>query len=96
MCFVKSFGWYESPEYVFIAMEYFPLGDLQPYLLSPLPEKDVQQITYQILEGLLFMHDNGFVHRDLKPNVSFSTCLPLNIAESCRTFLCNPKIRLGG
>ncbi|KAH0551389.1 hypothetical protein GP486_007396 [Trichoglossum hirsutum] len=50
-------------------MEYFPLGDLQPYLSSPLPEKDVQQIAYQLLEGLSFMHDNGFVHRDLKPNL---------------------------
>jgi Protein kinase domain len=55
-------------------MEYFPLGDLQSYLSSPLPEKDTQQITYQVLEGLLFMHDNGFAHRDLKPNVSFLLC----------------------
>jgi len=96
MCFVKSFGWYESPEYVFIAMEYFPLGDLQLYLSSPLPEKDTQQITYQILEGLSFMHDNGFVHRDLKPNVSFFAYPLLNITDICRTFLCNPKNRTGG
>ncbi|KAI9766503.1 MAG: hypothetical protein M1840_006460 [Geoglossum simile] len=67
-CFVKSFGWYESPESVFIAMEYFPLGDLQNYLSPPLPENAVQQITSQILEGLSFMHDNGFAHRDLKPS----------------------------
>ncbi|KAI9773342.1 MAG: hypothetical protein M1840_007557 [Geoglossum simile] len=67
-CFVKSFGWYENPGYVFIAMEYFPLGDLQNYLSSPLPEKDTQQVTHQVLEGLSFMHDNGFAHRDLKPN----------------------------
>jgi serine/threonine protein kinase len=53
MCFVKSFGWYESPECVFIAMEYFPLGDLQNYLSSPLSEADTQQITLQVLEGLV-------------------------------------------
>jgi serine/threonine protein kinase len=70
LCFVKSFGWYESNDSVFIAMEYFPLGDLQSYLLSPLLEKEAQQITFQVLEGLLFMHDNGFAHRDLKPAVS--------------------------
>ncbi|KAI9772339.1 MAG: hypothetical protein M1840_001088 [Geoglossum simile] len=67
MCFVKSFGWFESPECVFIAMEYFPLGDLQNHLSSPLLEIDTQQITFQVLEGLSFMHYNGFAHRDLKP-----------------------------
>jgi serine/threonine protein kinase len=53
-------------------MEYFQHGDLQDYLSStpPLPEVETQQITSQILEGLSFMHDNGFAHRDLKPRVS--------------------------
>ncbi|KAF2801483.1 kinase-like protein [Mytilinidion resinicola] len=66
-CFVRSFGWYESGESVFIAMEYFPFGDLDGYISSPLPELEVQQITFQILEGVAFMHENGFAHRDLKP-----------------------------
>ncbi|KAF2806858.1 kinase-like protein [Mytilinidion resinicola] len=69
LCFVKSYGWYENDASVFIAMEYFPNGDLQSYLSSPLPEKEVQQITFQILEALSFMHENGFAHRDLKPSV---------------------------
>jgi serine/threonine protein kinase len=53
-------------------MEYLQHGDLHDYLTgaSPLPEVDAQQITSQILEGLSFMHDNGFAHRDLKPRVS--------------------------
>jgi serine/threonine protein kinase len=54
-------------------MEYFSYGDLQNYLLSPILEGEVQQITSQVLEGLSFMHDNGFVHRDLKPTVSISS-----------------------
>ena len=67
---MRSFGWYENPESVFVAMEYFLHGDLGNYLLPPLPEAEVQQIISQILEGLSFMSDNGFAHRDLKPAVS--------------------------
>lgn len=56
-------------------MEFFEYGDLQSHLSQKpgtLPEPQVRQITYQLLEGLQFMHDNGFTHRDLKPAVSSS------------------------
>ncbi|OQE20308.1 hypothetical protein PENSTE_c013G05668 [Penicillium steckii] len=68
-CFVKSFGWYNTPDNLFISMEYMDLGDLHDYLLDrpALPESQVQDISYQILEGLQMMHENEFIHRDLKP-----------------------------
>lgn len=69
-CFVESFGWYDNDESIFIAMEYLPHGDLHQHLSRPLPEHEGQQIVFQILEGLDFMHDSGFAHRDLKPAVS--------------------------
>ncbi|KAJ5365917.1 hypothetical protein N7517_008803 [Penicillium concentricum] len=71
-CFVKSLGWYDSPEYLLIAMEYLELGDLGVYLhrRPPLPEGQAQEIAYQILDGLNMMHYNGFAHRDLNPTVS--------------------------
>ncbi|KAJ5730855.1 Tetratricopeptide-like helical [Penicillium malachiteum] len=69
-CFVKSFGWYESLDNLYIAMEYLEIGDLYDYMnrRSPLSETEARQITYQILEGLGMMHENAFTHRDLKPN----------------------------
>lgn len=51
-------------------MEYLPNGDLEKYLGSPLPEEEARDIVHQVLEGLQFMHENDFTHRDLKPAVS--------------------------
>ncbi|CAI7644315.1 unnamed protein product [Penicillium pancosmium] len=58
-------------------MEYLPAGDLQRYIVQPFSEREVQSITLQLLEGLDFMHSNGFSHRDLKPkNISVLSAGP--------------------
>lgn len=59
---------------MFITMEYFPHGDLRKYMTvsPPFPEAEAQQVTFQLVEGLGFLHENGFTHRDLKPSVSLS------------------------
>lgn len=59
-------------------MEYLPDGDLQKYLHSPLLEEEARHIILQVLEGLQFMHDNGFTHRDLKPAVSSTIDCKIN------------------
>lgn len=51
-------------------MEYFEHGSLASHLTYPLSENKAKQITVQILEGLACFHENEFVHRDLKPDVS--------------------------
>ena len=71
-CFVTSFGWFEKERSLFIAMEYLKAGDLYHYLRarsSPLPEREARSVAIQIVEGLGFMHEQGFAHRDLKPPV---------------------------
>ncbi|KAK4555158.1 hypothetical protein LTR86_007924 [Recurvomyces mirabilis] len=62
-----SFGWYETPSTILIAMEFVVHGDLHQYLGLPMPESEAQQIITQTLQALHFMHDLGYAHRDLKP-----------------------------
>ncbi|MCJ1455460.1 hypothetical protein MMC28_005815 [Mycoblastus sanguinarius] len=65
--FVQFYGWFESVDTVFLAMEYFELGDLHNFLKIPLVEDEARLITTQLLEGLIVMHEHKFTHRDLKP-----------------------------
>ncbi|KAI9788350.1 MAG: Ankyrin repeat domain-containing protein 50 [Peltula sp. TS41687] len=70
--FVHLYGWYKNLDTYFLAMEYFPHGDLQGCINSnELTEDDVKPITSQLLEGLSIMHKNKFTHRDLKPQNIF-------------------------
>ena len=50
-------------------MEYFPEGDLGAYLRSspPLSEEEACHIISQALQGLAIMHQEGYAHRDVKP-----------------------------
>jgi serine/threonine protein kinase len=49
-------------------MEYFPYGDLSMYK-GEIEENNAKIISRQLLEGLQIMHEKGFTHRDLKPQV---------------------------
>ena len=54
-------------------MDYIANGDLQRYLNQqrrPLSEGDTKTISFQVVEGLCYLHGEGFSHRDLKLSVS--------------------------
>ncbi|KAH7170278.1 kinase-like domain-containing protein [Dactylonectria macrodidyma] len=67
--FVKLLGWYERSYWLCFAMQIVPGGDLQTYLIqrSALQEDGSLEITSQVLQGLAFLHTEGFAHRDIKP-----------------------------
>ena len=50
-------------------MEYISHGDLRHYMEVERSESEAKVITRQLLEGLLVIHEKGFAHRDLKPEV---------------------------
>ena len=50
-------------------MEYFKHGDLRSAITASITEDEARDITRQLLEGLRVMHENGFTHRDMKPEV---------------------------
>ncbi|KAH6871776.1 kinase-like domain-containing protein [Thelonectria olida] len=86
--FIKCYGWYESPGWLHIAMEYCEHGDLKKYVadVGTLPEDQAQDIASQILGALTLMHEEGIAHRDLKPANILVKCKP---PEPWRIKLCD-------
>ncbi len=70
---VAFLGWFESDDAVFLAMEYVPFGDLSKYITTgEIQERDAKQIARDMLEALIIIHEEGFTHRDIKPQVRTS------------------------
>ncbi|CAG9990128.1 unnamed protein product [Clonostachys byssicola] len=63
--FLSFYSLFPSP--ILVPMEYMKHGNLEGYLSRPFHEEETKQIVFQLLEGLHFMHDEGFAHRNLNP-----------------------------
>jgi tRNA A-37 threonylcarbamoyl transferase component Bud32/DNA-binding response OmpR family regulator len=60
-----DYGIHEGVE--FLAMEYFPCGDLKARLQNPLTSGEAIAFLKEIARSLKVVHDAGIIHRDLKP-----------------------------
>jgi len=62
---IYDYGVHEGRE--FLAMEYFPCGDLKQRLLHPLSSDEAIAYAQRIARALHVVHSAGMLHRDLKP-----------------------------
>jgi hypothetical protein len=84
--FVEFYGYSMNNESLFLAMEYFPLGDFKRHLEdSGVGEEEAKKIVYDLLVGLKIMHAEGIIHRDLKPEVRRYMSGLLPFRKLCRT-----------
>ncbi|HEX4150770.1 MAG TPA: protein kinase [Steroidobacteraceae bacterium] len=63
-----------TPDYLYLALEYFPCGSMRERLKNPVSESDALNYARQIGAALQVVHAAGIVHRDLKPsNIMLTT-----------------------
>jgi serine/threonine protein kinase len=65
---VRAMGFDPYAETPYLTMEYVPGTSLRPLIQNhPMAIPDVVSILRQVLAGLAYAHENGIVHRDVKP-----------------------------
>jgi tRNA A-37 threonylcarbamoyl transferase component Bud32/ActR/RegA family two-component response regulator len=63
-----------TPDYLYLALEYFPCGSMRERLRNPVSESDAVNYARQIGAALHVVHGAGIIHRDLKPsNIMLTT-----------------------
>nr|XP_023027860.1 ovarian-specific serine/threonine-protein kinase Lok-like [Leptinotarsa decemlineata] len=68
-CVINMEDIVETPEEVYIVLDYMKGGELTNRILSntPLSESNVKFLFYQMVLAVQFLHGKGITHRDLKP-----------------------------
>lgn len=65
---LKLYTYFEDNDFVYIVLELCENGELQRYLKNlghPLSEDQAREVMRQLLEGLIYLHSNKILHRDL-------------------------------
>ena len=67
---VRYYGVEQTEDYLQIFMEYMAGGSVREQILNygALTEQLTKKYTKQILNGLVYLHENRYIHRDIKCN----------------------------
>ena len=68
---ISIFGMHAIKDYIYLALEYAPMGDLfrlTNYCSTPLPPPQAEVFFIQCLEALAHLEKVGIIHRDIKPD----------------------------
>jgi len=64
---VRIFDFGAGDDYAYIAMEYFPKGDLRQRIKAGVTPREAASLMRQMAQSLKVLHEAGVLHRDLKP-----------------------------
>jgi len=76
---IKCYGYFIEGEKYYIILEYFNNGDLRRYIdayknmKKPIPEEELWKLFYQCMSGLVYIHQNHIIHRNIKPSTLYLT-----------------------
>ena len=104
----RCFTTFEDNDYIYYVMEFMNNGDLKSYffandlLESQIPEERLWDLFFKSISGLLYVHNQGLIHRDIKlDNLFLDNNFNLKIgdfnisatkdSESAKNFTDDPK-----
>lgn len=65
---VDLITFFEDKYYVYLVLEYCENGEMQKYLKKrqkPLDEDQTRHYLKQVVDGMIYLHSHGILHRDL-------------------------------
>ncbi|CAF1434122.1 unnamed protein product [Rotaria sp. Silwood1] len=81
---VELLNYFDDDKYVYLILELCSHGDLEHYLKEKktLCESETQTIVKQVVDGLVYLHNHGIIHRDIKlSNLLLTETFEVKIAD---------------